>query len=124
MGRRRYAVGPSDFDNDGTLWSDVLVHVGADYWRRNVSDTLRYATRPESTLAPFFADTGDRAATSARVIVLEGALQRGPWTAQGELVAASVDPAAAGSGPSAFHGFHVQATRFLTGERMVSPRIN
>jgi len=97
---------------------DTLVHVGIDHWRRNVSDTIRYATRPESNLAPFFADTGDVPATSARVTALEGALQRGSWTVSGELMLASVDTSAAGAGSPDFHGFYVQASRFLTGERM------
>jgi len=96
---------------------DTLVHLGADYWRRNVSDTIRYATRPESNLAPFFADTGEMAAASAQVAVVEAAFQRGSWTAQGELMVARVDTSAAGAGSPAFHGFYAQATRFLTGER-------
>jgi len=97
---------------------DALLHLGVDYWRRNVSDTIRYASRPESNLAPYFVNTGDVAASRSHVGALEAAWQRGPWTAQSELMVASVDASAAGSGTLVFHGFYVQATRFLTGERM------
>jgi len=95
-----------------------LIHLGVDYWRRNISDTIRYATRPESNLAPYFANTGDVAASLAHVGVLEAAFQRGPWTVQSELMAARVDASAAGAGTLTFNGFYLQGTRFLTGERM------
>ncbi len=93
-----------------------LVHIGADFWRRNVSDTIQYGTAPESNLAPFFVDTGEIPAESANITVLESAFQRGKWTVQGEFTLAQVNPPDRDS--LYFHGFYVQGSYFLTGEKM------
>jgi phosphate-selective porin OprO/OprP len=93
----------------------TLVHLGVNFWRRNVSDTIRYATRPESHLAPFFADTGEIAAESANVTVLESAVQTGRVTFESEL--ALVRVLRTGAQSLHFHGFYAQASWFLTGEK-------
>jgi phosphate-selective porin OprO/OprP len=93
-----------------------LVHVGANYWRRNVSETIQYASRPESHLAPFFVDTGDELfAESSNIGVLESAVQMKRWTVEGEFTLAQVSKE--GDDSLYFYGFYVQASRFLTGEQ-------
>ena len=37
----------------------LLLHSGANFYRRRVKDTIRFQSRPESHLAPAFVDTGD-----------------------------------------------------------------
>jgi len=93
-----------------------LIHLGADFWRRNVSDTIQYATAPESNIAPFFVDTGIIHAESSDVAVVETAFQRGKWTVQSEFALAKINNADEDS--LYFWGVYAQASYFLTGERM------
>ena len=94
-----------------------LIHLGADVWRRNVSDSIQYATAPESNIAPFFVNTGEIAAESSDIAVLETAFQRGKWTVQSELALAKVNRSSEDS--LYFWGVYAQASYFLTGEKMV-----
>ena len=93
-----------------------LFHLGADVWRRNVSDTIQYATAPESNIAPFFVDTGDVSAESSDLAVVETAFQRGKWTVQSEFALAKINNTAEDS--LYFWGVYAQASYFLTGEKM------
>ena len=92
----------------------TLVHLGADFWRRNVDTTIQYASPPESHLAPFFVDTGDVPADSSDIAVAEAAVQNGRWKAQSEFAYTRVG--GAGREDLSFHGFYVQGSCFLTGE--------
>ncbi len=93
----------------------TLVHLGADFWRRNVADTVRFATRPESHLAPNFVNTGDIRADHSDVTVLELAVQRGPVTFESEAALARVS--GAGQVDRHFQAFYAQASWLLTGEK-------
>jgi phosphate-selective porin OprO/OprP len=96
---------------------NTLVHIGANYWRRNVSQTIQYASRPESNLAPFFVDTGAQGlpAESSDTAVAEVAVQTRRVTVEGELTLAKVSKS--GSESLLFHGLYAQASWFLTGEK-------
>jgi len=120
------AIDLSDTDNLG--WSArfawaftvgkkkrTLVHLGTDFWRRNVDTTIEYATRPESHIAPFFVDTGDVTADSSDITVFEGAVQRGRWKVMGEYAFTKVKNDDRQDSLT-FHGFYVQGSTFLTGE--------
>ena len=92
-----------------------LIHLGADFWRRNVSDTIQYASRPESHIAPFFVDTGKLPAESSDTVVIESAMQRGRVTFQGEFALSRVNHS--GGDSLMFHGLYAQASWYLTGEK-------
>jgi len=98
---------------------NTLVHIGANYWRRNVSDTIQYASRPESNLAPFFVDTGEGEeglpAESSDTAVAEVAVQTRRVTVEGEFALAKVSKS--GSESLLFHGLYAQASWFLSGEK-------
>jgi len=96
---------------------NTLVHLGADFWRRNVSKTIQYASRPESNLAPFFVDTGAQGlpAESSDTWVFESAVQKGGLTFEGEFTLAKVNNEDSDS--LLFHGLYAQASWFLTGEK-------
>jgi phosphate-selective porin OprO/OprP len=118
-----------DFSNNDNLgWSarfawaftkgqqgKTLIHLGADFWRRNVSDTIQFGTAPESNLAPLFVDTGDIPAESSDIFVLESAVQKGKLTFEGEFGLAKVN--ATGLDSLYFHGVYAQVSWFLTGEK-------
>ena len=95
--------------------ASTLVHLGADFWRRNVSDSIQYATSPESHLAPFFVDTGDIPAETSDITVFESAVQKGRVTFESEFALAKVNHT--GLDSLLFHGFYAQASWFLTGEK-------
>jgi phosphate-selective porin OprO/OprP len=92
----------------------LLVHSGVNFYRRNVADTLSLKSRPESHLAPPFVNTGDFAAENVHTAVLEGALQSGPTSIQGELAYTRVGSSEEGN--PKFWAFYVMGTHFLTGE--------
>jgi phosphate-selective porin OprO/OprP len=93
----------------------TLVHLGADFWRRNVSNTIQVAARPESHLAPYFVDTGDIAAEHSDVTILEAAVQPGGVTIESGFGLARIS--STGRDTVDFHGFYAQASWFLTGEK-------
>ncbi len=105
--RFTYALNPSS--------ADTLVHVGVDYLRRNVDETISYLSRPEAHLAPSFVDTGDVPADSAQTLNLETAAVNGPLSVQGELAWTRVSTTDGSSDPS-FYSFYAFASYFLTGE--------
>jgi phosphate-selective porin OprO/OprP len=92
----------------------LLLHSGANFYRRRVKDTIRFQSQPESHLAPAFVDTGDIPAETSHTAVLEAAVQYGSTSLQGEFAYTQVgstedeDPR--------FWGFYVMAGHFLTGE--------
>jgi len=99
-----------------------LVHLGIAASQRpaDSSDpgvdptTNRYRARPEAHLLPYFLDTGDFAADSSSLVNLEAAWVGGPWSLQGEYMAAATD--AAQSGDPDFSGYYVEGSWFVTGE--------
>ena len=93
----------------------TMYHLGANFWRRNVSQTIQYASRPESHLAPFFVDTGDIPAETSDITVFESAVQAARWTFEGEFALAKVSKT--GLDSAYFYGLYAQASRFLTGEK-------
>jgi phosphate-selective porin OprO and OprP len=92
----------------------ALIHLGASASRRMYDgDTVRFRTRPESHLLPYFADTGEIEAEEGDLFGFEFAAVCGPLSFQGEYTAAET------SGPNADYGFsggYAQAGWFLTGE--------
>ncbi len=96
------------------LQEDRLLHLGVDYWHRNVDPTIQIASPPESHIAPEFVDTGDIPASGADQLVVEGAWQRGPLTFQGEVVGVRISSEP--TGDPKFYAFYAQASYFLTGE--------
>ena len=106
-GRFTYAFNPGG--------GDLLLHLGADYMRRNVDDTMNYLSRPESHLAPSFVDTGDIPAVAANTLNLEAAVVNGPLSFQGELAWARVETTDESADPS-FYAFYVYTSYFISGE--------
>jgi len=96
------------------LKKDRLLHLGVDFWRRNVNPTIQIASRPESHIAPQFVDTGDVTASHMDVLVIETAWQHGPFTFQGEAVGTQLSSEP--TGDPRFYAFYAQASYFLTGE--------
>ncbi len=92
----------------------TLVHLGIDLWRRNVDPTIGFSSRPESGIAPRFVDTGEITATSVHLGIAETAVQRGPFSVQGEFVPAIVE--STDQGQLFFHAFYVMGSYVLTGE--------
>lgn len=92
-----------------------LVHLGAAYSVRNVDDTVRFRTRPESNLAPHFIDTGAVYTGHYNVLGLEAAAVWGPFSIQAEYLGAR-GIGNQFSGRRDYDGFHLQASYFLTGE--------
>ena len=93
----------------------TLLHLGADFWRRNVSPSIELSSRPESRIAPVFVDTGAIVADHLDIGVIEAAVQRGPLLIQGEVAGTNVTRDE-GSQSLFFYAFYVQASYFLTGE--------
>ncbi len=89
-----------------------LLHVGAAYSLRELNDVVRYRSRPEAHLAPYFVDTTALTANRAGLLGLESALVHGPFSLQGEYMRTDVDI----SSSSSFDGFYIQGSYFLTGE--------
>jgi hypothetical protein len=69
----------------------TLVHLGIDLWRRNVDPSIEFASQPEANLAPNFVDTGDIPATAVNIGIIENAVQKGPFSVQGEFVPARME---------------------------------
>lgn len=96
-------------------WNDHrLLHIGIDYMRRPVEETVRFLERPESNLAPQFVDTGDMPAADVNTAILEGAFVDGPFSLQGEFAYTTVERPKV-SNPQ-FYAFYVFGSYFLTGE--------
>ncbi len=95
--------------------ADTLWHVGIDYFRRYVDETVEYLERPESHLAPQFVDTGEFSAESADTAVLEAAFVRGPLSFQGEYAYTYVTRPEGYYHPR-FNGLYFFGSYFLTGE--------
>lgn len=91
------------------------VHIGGDFFRRNVKETIRFLERPESHIAPQFVDTGDFPAEGAYLAIGEFGWVEGPFSLQAEYGADSVDTPEETAGP-VFHSWYVFASYFLTGE--------
>lgn len=91
-----------------------LLHLGIGYRRQGVKDTTRFRQRPELILAPNLIDTGDIAADSRAVWVIETAGVAGPWSVQGELVSGRVHEPP--DGDPHLWAFYAYCSYFLTGE--------
>lgn len=92
-----------------------LVHVGIGLVRRQVTDTVRLSTGPESRLTSVrFVDTGRFSADAQQLMNLEAAWARGPLTVQSEYT--RTDLSVGGRDPR-FDGGYLQASYLLTGER-------
>jgi phosphate-selective porin OprO/OprP len=98
-----------------------LLHLGLSYSHkfRSESDgtTLRFRSRPEAHLSPFYyVDTGDFLTSGVDLINPELALVYGPFSFQGEYALAMVDRSL--PNPD-FWGFYVYGSYFITGENRV-----
>jgi phosphate-selective porin OprO/OprP len=96
--------------------TDILVHLGGDYMRRDVDGTTRFLQRPESNLAPQFADTGSIRADSIDTAIAELALVRGPWSFQSEGAATWVNRSDSGLERLLFWGGYGFVSYMITGE--------
>jgi phosphate-selective porin OprO/OprP len=94
---------------------ETLLHLGASAsYVLSSRDRIRYASRPESFLAPKLVDTGNLDANDAFPFGFELAAKRGPLTLQAEYLASAVS---FGGGDDAyFDGAYGSASWFLTGE--------
>jgi phosphate-selective porin OprO/OprP len=91
-----------------------LIHLGADFWRRNIKPSIELSSRPESHIAPFFVDTGEILAQHLDLAIAEAAVQRGPLTVSGEFTGTSLER---DDGENFyFYAFYAQASYFITGE--------
>ena len=99
------------YENNGRR----MVHLGAAYSYRVPSGSIQYSQRPESRLQPVFTDTGRFSADSVNLLGLEAAWVHGPFSLQGEYMAAGID-AADGTRDVWLDGMYVQASYILTGE--------
>jgi phosphate-selective porin len=94
--------------------AESLLHLGASVSLAQAGPgSVRYRARPESYLADYLLDTGDVDGNS-RLVALEAAWRRGPWTLQGELFQSFVG--ARDEGSLHFSGLYGQATWVATGE--------
>jgi phosphate-selective porin len=92
-----------------------LVHLGAyGSYMYSANRQIRYDARPESNWAPKLFDTGNIDGRGTIVLGNEVAVAHGPWSVQGELVAARVQDNNAGGRD--FGGAYVLGTWSLTGE--------
>jgi phosphate-selective porin OprO/OprP len=108
-----------------------MLHLGASYsYRAGDDDPLRFRSRPSIRMnqqgvggVPNFVDTGDILnSENYRLYGLEAAWVHGPFSVQGEWIAASV-PLGPES-PPFFHGAYIYASWFLTGESRSYSRTN
>jgi len=94
---------------------DRLLHLGLSWTSRDPEDDLlRLRQRPEVHLADRFVDTGSLAAKGIDVLGLEAAAVLGPFSLQGEYMAASLD--IAGGSDADLSGWYAYASWFVTGE--------
>ena len=101
------------YDEDGTDY----VHLGFGASRRYVhDDMLSLGVKPEANLAPAYLELDDLPAESVDILGAEVAWVRGPFTVQSEYKLAAVDAPSGLGTYSAFGGYYVQASWFLTGE--------
>ncbi len=99
--------------------TSTLVHLGVSLSDRSPKgDTHQYRQRPEAPFLPRLVDTGVVPVDSRRLVALEGAFVRGPFSLQGEWMVAdnSWNPAVGPSPDPRYHGYYVQGSWFLTGE--------
>jgi phosphate-selective porin OprO/OprP len=108
-------VGVPLYEDDGAK----VVHLGVGYshqFRGGSDFMLRYRQRPESHLAPYFANTGSTIPTNdIDLISPEVAIVWGPASFQAEYMRAFVE-GDAGTRDTTFWGAYAQLSYFLTGE--------
>ena len=113
MGRLTW-LAIDDIDDKNSADNHYL-HLGASTsLQRGANGQLQYRSRPESFLAPYVIDTGVIDADSATTVGAELSWNRGPYSAQAEVIASRVDSSTAGT--LNFHGLYAQAGWFITGE--------
>jgi len=102
----------------GTPWKSEngLLHLGAAAsWREPDADASRFRQRPEAHLSEFrYVDTGVFGVEEEFRWGLEAAMVYGPFSVQGEYMAANMDTTALGDRD--FDGWYAMASWFLTGE--------
>ena len=92
-----------------------LLHLGAyASFMFSANDQIQYDTRAESNWAPKLFNTGAIDGRGSIVLGNEVAVAQGPWSVQGELLAAQVQGASGGD--AHFSGAYVLETWCLTGE--------
>jgi phosphate-selective porin OprO/OprP len=92
-----------------------LLHLGAaGSYRTPPGQEVGYSSRPENHLAPSYVGTGDLAAESVALFGGEAALVQGPFSLQGEWVAAQLSTPD-GADPM-FSSLYACGSFFLTGE--------
>jgi phosphate-selective porin OprO/OprP len=95
--------------------TDTLLHLGFNLrYGKPVDDQLRLKSRPESSPAPFFLDTGQFSATSTRMMGPEFYYRKGPWLLGSEYWFEKVSSKP--TGDPLFHGGDIVTTWVLTGE--------
>lgn len=98
--------------------SSTLLHLGASVSDRSPeSETDQFRARPEAPFVPRLVDTGVFGVDSERIVGLEGAFVRGPFSVQGEWLQVSCDDHPDAPGPSpTFRGWYAFVSWFATGE--------
>ncbi len=92
-----------------------LLHLGLAFsYRFPTNNEIRFRSRPEVHLAPWFVDTEVFAVDEMSQVGIEAALMTGPTSFQGEVMHASVITPD-GANPE-FSAFYLMASHFLTGE--------
>ena len=92
-----------------------LLHLGAyASYMYSANKQIQYDTRAESNWAPKLFDTGNIDGRGSVVLGNEVAVAQGPWSVQGELLAAQVQGASGGD--ANFSGAYVLGTWSVTGE--------
>ncbi|HEY0811039.1 MAG TPA: porin, partial [Longimicrobiales bacterium] len=95
--------------------SATLLHVGLGLRiGRPTDDSLRLRSKPESTTAPNFVDTGKFAADLSGTVGVEAYYRPGSWLFGGEYYFQKVDSEQTGS--PVFHGGDIVATWMVSGE--------
>lgn len=105
------------------------IHVGASASRRKPdNETARFSSRPESYVAPVFADTGSIPSDRIDLLGAEFSLTFGPASLQAEYYNAGADLVEEEefgyTGSADFSGYYVYAGYFLTGEHRTYNRGN
>ena len=94
--------------------TDDVFHLGAAYSFRSPLDDASYRQRPEANLVDYLTDTKTFHVDATHLVGTEAAWVRGPFSLQGEYMAALADRP--DDDVAFLDGAYVQASYFLTGE--------
>ena len=99
-----------DADTSNVLHAGIAFRLG-----HPTNDTLQLRSKPESTTAPNFVDTGKFRAPSAQLVGVEAFYRPGSWLFGGEYYLQKAESAEAGD--PIFHGGDIFTSWLVTGEK-------